>query len=174
MSSEKGKLDRVLDLVNGVMAGIAATIVIFMMFAISYSVIMRYFFNWPIAWIVEISSYLMLYITFLGTAWLLRREGHVEIDLFTANRRPRTKAWLRAITSMGGVLVGFVLAWKGSLVTIDYFERGVTVMGILNTPQFLLMAIIPTGGFLLMIEFILRIFRFGRMGFKGDDLTAGR
>ena len=174
MVSKKGKLDRLLDLLNGVMAGIAAAMVIFMMLAISYSVIMRYLFSRPVAWIVEISSYLMLYITFLGTAWLLRREGHVEIDLFTANRRPRTKARLKAITSMGGVLVGFVLAWKGSLVTIDYLERGVTVMGILNTPQFLLMAIIPIGGFLLMIEFILRIFRFGRVGFKGDDLTPGR
>ncbi len=168
MSSEKGKLDRVLDLLNGVMAGIAAAMVIFMMLAISYSVMMRYLFNRPIAWIVEISSYLMLYITFLGTAWLLRRDGHVEIDLFTTMMKPRTRTRLKAVTSIGGAVVGFVLCWKGSLVTIDYFKRGVMAMDILNTPQFLLMAIIPIGGFLLMVEFILRIFRFGRTGFEKD------
>jgi len=55
--------------------------------------------------------------------------------------------------------VGFVLTWKGALITIDYFRRGVMAMDILNTPQYLLMVIIPIGGFLLMIEFILRIFR---------------
>jgi TRAP-type C4-dicarboxylate transport system permease small subunit len=168
MVSKMGKLHRFLDLINSVMAGIAATMVIFMMLAISYSVVMRYLFNRPIAWIVEISSYLMLYITFLGTAWLLRRDGHVEIDLFTVMMKPRTKAKLKAILSIGGAVVGFILAWKGALITIDYFKRGVMAMDILNTPQFLLMAIIPIGGFLLMVEFILRIFRFGRTGFEKD------
>jgi TRAP-type C4-dicarboxylate transport system permease small subunit len=157
--SKKGKLHRFLDFLNGVMAGIAATMMIFMMLAISYSVIMRYLFNRPVAWIVEISSYLMLYITFLGTAWLLRREGHVEIDLFTSHLSQKQKAILRSVTSVGGAAVGFVLTWKGALITIDYFRRGVMAMDILNTPQYLLMAIIPVGGFLLMIEFILRIFR---------------
>jgi TRAP-type C4-dicarboxylate transport system permease small subunit len=160
MIDKRGKLDRFLGIVNGVMAGIGAIMVIFMMLAISYSVMMRYLFNQPTAWIVEISSYLMLYITFLGTAWLLRRDGHVEIDLFTAMMKPRTKAKLKAILSIGGAAVGFILTWKGALITIDYFKRGVMAMDILNTPQFLLMAIIPIGGFLLMVEFILRIFRF--------------
>ena len=36
-------------------------------------------------------------------------------------------------------------------------------MGILNTPQFLLTAIIPIGGALLLIEFILRMWRLGRI-----------
>jgi TRAP-type C4-dicarboxylate transport system permease small subunit len=161
-------LHRFLDRLNDMMAWVGAALVLFMMLAISYSVLTRYLFNRPIAWIVEISSYLMLYITFLGTAWLLRRDGHVEIDLFTSHLNLKRQALLKAVTSVGGALVGFVLTWKGVLVTIDYFRRDVTIMGILNTPQFLLMAIIPIGGFLLLVEFILRIFHFGRMGFKKD------
>src|SRR4030066_922155 len=106
MTEKKSKLDHLLGIVNSVMAGIAATMVIFMMLAISYSVMMRYLFNRPIAWIVEISSYLMLYITFLGTAWLLRRDGHVEIDLFTSHLSPKTKAAFKSLTSIGGAVVG--------------------------------------------------------------------
>jgi len=169
MTEEKGRQGRSLTIIHQLMATIAAALVLFMMLAISYSVLTRYLFNRPIAWVVEISSYLMLYITFLGTAWLLRRNGHVEIDLFTSHLSPRRKALLKSITSIGGGLVGFILTWKGSVVTIDYFERGVTVMGILNTPQFLLMAIIPIGGFLLLVEFILRIFHFGKEAFKKGD-----
>ena len=170
MTEEKGRLNRYLTIIHRLMATIAAMMVIFMMLAISYSVLTRYLFNRPIAWIVEISSYLMLYITFLGTAWLLRRDGHVEIDLFTSHLNLKRQALLKAVTSVGGALVGFVLTWKGALVTIDYFRRGVTIMGVLNTPQFLLMAIIPIGGFLLLVEFILRIFHFGRIGFKKGHL----
>lgn len=176
--NKEGKLHRFLNLLNNVMAGIAATMVIFMMLAISYSVMMRYIFNRPVAWIVEISSYLMLYITFLGTAWLLRREGHVGIDLFTGHLSPKQRRVLRSVTSVGGATVGFVLTWKGILITIDYFRRGVMAMDILNTPQYLLMAIIPVGGFLLMIEFILRIFRSNPpcspSASSGTDFSKGR
>jgi len=160
MTERKSKLDHSLDLIHRIMAWLAAASIIFMMLAISYSVIMRYVWAKPVPWIVEVTSYLMLYITFLGTAWLQRQGGHVEVDLFLGNMTPRRRASFKAITYIGGALVGFVLAWKGSLITIDYFHRGVTVIGILNTPQFLLTAIIPVGGFLLLVEFLLQIWRF--------------
>lgn len=163
---EQSWLDRCLIVVHRLMVIIAAGMVIFMMIAVSCSVMMRYFLNRPIVWIVEISSYLMLYITFLGTAWLLRRDGHVEIDLFISRLRPKTQRVLKSLTSIGGAVVGFILSWKGFLVAMDYYTRGVTVMGILNTPQFLLMAIIPIGGFLLLVEFVLKAIRSGTICFK--------
>ena len=132
MNKEKGKLDRCLDLIHLAMAWTAAACIIFMMLAICYSVFMRYLWDKPVPSVLEISSYLMLYITFLGTAWLQRQEGHVEVDLFLGNANQRTRAGFKAITYLGGAAVGFILAWKGSLVTIDYFRRGVTLMGILE------------------------------------------
>jgi len=169
MKEQKDKLDSLLDRLNSVMAWIAALAIIFMMFAISYAVIMRYVWNKPVPWIVEISSYLMLYITFLGTAWLQRKGGHVEVDLFTGRLKPRVRAAFKTITSLGGAVVGFILAWKGSLVTVDYFQRDVTAIGILNTPQFLLMGIIPIGGFLLLVEFLLQARQQARLALKKTD-----
>lgn len=141
------------------MAVIAAVMIIFMMFAICYAVTTRFLWNEPIPWVVEVSSYLMLYITFLGMAWLQGKNGHVRIDLFTSRMSNRTTALLDGFTSLGGLAVGLVLAWKGTAVTIDYFQRDVTVIGILNTPQYVLMGIIPIGGALLLLQFILRTLR---------------
>ena len=173
MKEQKDKLNALLDRLNSAMAWIAAVAIIFMMFAISYAVMMRYAWNKPVPWIVEISSYLMLYITFLGTAWLQRKGGHVEVDLLTGRLKPRIRAGFKAVTSLGGAVVGFVLAWKGSLVTVDYFQRDVTAIGILNTPQFLLMGIIPIGGFLLLVEFLLQAWRQGRLALKETDAPQG-
>jgi TRAP-type C4-dicarboxylate transport system permease small subunit len=108
---------------------------------------------------VEVSSYVMLYITFLCVAWLQAKNGHVQIDLFTSKLGSRARAGLDAFTSLGAAAIGFILAWKGAMVTIDYYRRDVTVMSILNTPQFLLMAIIPVGGTLLVLVSLLRIRR---------------
>jgi C4-dicarboxylate transporter DctQ subunit len=173
MKEQKDKLDSLLDRLNSVMAWIAALAIIFMMFAISYAVMMRYVWNKPVPWIVEISSYLMLYITFLGTAWLQRKGGHVEVDLFTGRLKPRVRAAFKTITSLGGAVVGFILAWKGSLVTVDYFQRDVTAIGILNTPQFLLIGIIPIGGFLLLVEFLLQARQQARLALKETDTPQG-
>lgn len=163
MKEGKNKLDLLLDRMNGVMAWIAALAILFMMLAISYAVLMRYVWNSPVPWIVEISSYLMLYITFLGTAWLQRKGGHVEVDLIASRLKPRVRAAFKAVTSLGGAVVGFILVWKGTLVTVDYFQRDVIAIGILNTPQYLLMGIIPIGGFLLLVEFLLQAWQQGRL-----------
>jgi C4-dicarboxylate transporter, DctQ subunit len=173
MEEQKDKVNSLLDRLNRVMAWIAALAIIFMMFAISYAVMMRYVWNKPVPWIVEISSYLMLYITFLGTAWLQRKGGHVEIDLLTGRLKPRVRAGFKTVTSLAGAIVGFVLAWKGSLVTVDYFQRDVTAIGILNTPQFLLIGIIPIGGFLLLVEFLLQAWQQGRLALKETDPPPG-
>jgi TRAP-type C4-dicarboxylate transport system permease small subunit len=149
------------------MTWMAAGCLIFMMLAICYSVLSRYFWNRPIPWIVEISSYLMLYITFLGTGWLQRHEGHVGVDLLVGRLSPRPQAALKALTSVFGAAVGFVLAFNGTRVTLDYYHREVTSLGILNTPQYLLLMVIPLGGFLLFIEFVLRSWKYGHMAMKG-------
>jgi len=159
LDKAKNRLDASLDVINTLMAVVAAVMIIFMMFAICYAVLTRFLWNEPIPWVVEVSSYLMLYITFLGMAWLQGKNGHVRIDLFTSRMSYRTTALLDGFTSLGGLAVGLVLAWKGTAVTIDYFQRDVTVIGILNTPQYVLMGIIPIGGALLLLQFILRTLR---------------
>jgi TRAP-type C4-dicarboxylate transport system permease small subunit len=93
----------------------------------------------------------------------------VEVDLLSGRLKPRVRAGLKAVTSLGGAVVGFVLAWKGSLVTVDYFLRNVTAIGILNTPKFLLMGIIPIGGFLLLVEFLLQARQQARLALKERD-----
>ena len=158
-----------LDRLNVAMAWIAALMVLFMMLAISYAVAARYLWGESLPWVVEVSSYLMLYITFLGTAWLLRQNGHVEVDLVLSNLKPRTAAGFRAVTSVAGALVSLVLAWQGAVVTIDYFEREVTVMGILDTPQWMLVGVIPLGGFLLFIVFVARIWVLARFVMGGEE-----
>jgi C4-dicarboxylate transporter, DctQ subunit len=150
------RLDAFIKALNTLMAVAAAVMIIFMMFAICYAVLARFCWNEPVPWVVEVSSYLMLYITFLGMAWLQGKNGHVRIDLFTSRLGTTTTALLDVFTSLGGVAIGLVLTWKGAAITIDYFHRDVTVIGILNTPQYLLMGIIPLGGALLLIEFILQ------------------
>ena len=146
--------DRTLDL----LAVLAGTLLIFTMLAISYDVVFRYFLNRPLGWVVEISEYVLLYITFLGTAWLLRREGHVKIDIVFNRLSSRNQSLLNIVTSIIAAIACLALAWWGVDVTLDNFQRNLVIRETLDVPKFILIAVIPLGSFLLFAQFLRRAY----------------
>lgn len=141
------------------MAYLAGLITIFIMFIISYGVIVRKVFSMPIPWIIEVSSYALLFITFLGTPWLLRMNGHIRVDLLFNVVSDRNKNILNLITSMFGVITSLVLLSYGLKVTIDNWQRHILVMNILATPKFVLLGVIPLGSLFLLVEFLIRTWK---------------
>lgn len=147
----------VLARLHAVLVGLAGLLLLAMMLAICWTVFMRYAFHRPPAAVLEVSSYALIYMTFLGTAALLRQDGHVRVGLLLDWLPPRPRAALEFVTTLLGLAVALVLAGQGAAVTIDGFRRGVRVPDILGTPQFLLLWVIPAGGALLAVEFSRRL-----------------
>jgi C4-dicarboxylate transporter, DctQ subunit len=166
MTEPKGRFSSCLSRINLAAAWLAAAMIFLMMVAITYAVVMRFVWNRPVTWIVEATSYLLLYITFLGTAWLLEQDGHVDVDLITGALSPRRRALLKAATSVCGAFASIILTWKGAAVTIDYFVRKVTAIGILDIPQYLLMGVIPIGAGLLFLQFVLKVAHYALLASK--------
>ena len=150
------KLGRVFDFAIDKMARLGDVILVFLMLSVCADVILRYFFNRPQAWIVEISEYLLLYITFLGAAWVLKNEGHVIVDILVARVNPKTRAAFGIVSSAIGTFVCLVIFWFGTLETLDLFKRGVPNPSVLEFPKGPLVAVIPFGSFFFMIQFIRR------------------
>ena len=75
-------LEAIFDTIINISAIFAGVLIILIMLCVCVDVIMRYFFNSPLFWVVELGEYAMLYITFTGAAWLLKTDGHVTIDIF--------------------------------------------------------------------------------------------
>ena len=116
-------------------------------------VLLRYSFNRPISWMLEITEYTMLYIPFLGAAFVLKEDGHIRIDLVITFLSDRIRGWLNVVTSFVGGVVMLTYTWFGAQVTLDYFKRGVPSLESLKTPMFLILMIIPLGGLLFSIQF---------------------
>lgn len=156
------KLGRVFDFAIDKMARLGDVILMFLMLSVCADVILRYFFNRPQAWVAEISEYLLLYITFLGAAWVLKNEGHVIVDVLVAQVSPKTRAVCGVISSVIGTFVLLVILWFGTLETLDLFKRGVHNPSVLEFPKAPLVAIIPFGSLFFMIQFLRRTFGFLR------------
>ncbi len=119
------RLEKAVDLIIRVMAGGSQLIIVYLMLSVCADVALRYFFNRPQAWISETSEYLLLYLTFLGAAWVLRGEGHVIVDILVARVGSKTRSILGVISSLIGVFVCLVISWYGSVETLYHFKRGV-------------------------------------------------
>ena len=152
------KAGTIFDRTTNFLAFVAAVLIIFTMLSVSVDVFMRYFLQRPMIWVLEVTEIILLFITFLGTAWLLRREGHVKVDIVLSHLNPRTQTLLGIISSIIGIIVCVVLVWYGTQVSYDYIQRGLYEPTLLEIPKGPLLAIIPVGSFLLLIQFLRRTY----------------
>ncbi|MEW6664536.1 MAG: TRAP transporter small permease [Thermodesulfobacteriota bacterium] len=164
ISKAKAKWNRF----NDFLSILSCIIVIFLMLSVTYEVIMRYVFNRPTSWVVDIASLALLYMTFMGGAWLLRNEGHVVIDLVLSSFGPRSRSILDISTSLLAGLACLILALYGTRVTWEHYQDGVRIWGALALPSSLTLFIIPFGFYLLSIQFLIRAYEKGKIPGGGE------
>ncbi len=152
------KIGRILDKIIEIFAFIAGLILAFILLSVCLEVFMRYFLNRPLQWVVELTEYALLYITFLGAAWLLKRERHINVDIFLSLLSSRTRAGLKIFSSLIGIIVSFCLVWYGFAVSWEHFQDGIYNITLLEFPKAPLLAIIPIGSLILLAQFIRRAY----------------
>lgn len=151
------KVIAIYDGLNYGLAWGAGGLFIFMMLLICTDVSLRYFLNKPQAWVLDITRYCLLFATFLATAWLLRRDGHIRVDIVVNSLNSSTRALLEVICSIMGVITCLPIIWGSALVTLDYMQKGTREVTILEAPKAPLIGIICLGFFLLLIQFLIRV-----------------
>ncbi|MFC2068927.1 TRAP transporter small permease [Chloroflexota bacterium] len=158
-----GKIVPFFDSITRVSAFISAIFLIFIILAVTIGVSMRYLFDSPQAWVIELCEYSLLYIVFLGSAWLLAKDGHISMDLVINRLRPITQAIINTITYFVCMVVSLIIIWYGILVVIDSYQKGLFYYTVLETPTYPILAIVPIGSFLLFIQFMRRTFSYAKM-----------
>lgn len=150
------KTKTVFDLILDIMAVLAGIILAFILVSVCAQVVLRYFLNKPIPWIMEVSEYALLFITFLVAAWVLRKEKHVAVDIIISRLRPKVQIVTNIITSILSAMVCLLIVSYGFKVTLEFFIMHRYEATYLRIPQALILVIIPIGTLMLFIQFIRR------------------
>ncbi len=117
---------------------------------------LRYFFSAPLLWGTEVTEIFLLYITFLGTAWVFKEDGHVVVDVFIRQAMGKRRKVLMTISYLLVAMVSAVLIYYGFYATYDHHRRGVFNPTILETPIALIIMIIPIGSIPLFLEVLVK------------------
>jgi len=149
---------KILEKLITFMAILAGLLLFFITFSIGYAILTRAVGLPSPVWITQFNEYALLWITFLGTAWVLARGKHVSVDLLTGQLNQRAKKYFRLVHSIMGTAVCGILLWYGCSVTWGQFQRGVTDVQAVDMPKYLVLVVIPIGFFLLVLQFIRQFF----------------
>lgn len=150
------KLSRFFDKITHIFAIFAALLLAFILIAVNSEVVMRSFFNAPIIWVTEVTEYCQVWITFLASAWVLKKGSHVVMDIATTRFNPAVQAYINTITSVVGILICLTIAYYSIAVTVDLFQRQVPLATTIMPPGYILFLVIPLGSILLAIQFVKR------------------
>jgi TRAP-type C4-dicarboxylate transport system permease small subunit len=134
------------------MAVAAGLIFLFILLLVCYDVIMRYIFHNPTGWSLEVCEYLLVYLTFLGSPWLLREGGHVNVDILFFFLPKGLIPIIKIATLLVATIALFILFIFSAEATWDLYQRGATEIKILTVPKWILFWVIPCGSLFLGIE----------------------
>ena len=112
-------------------------------------VVCRYALGAPLTWSEELARYMQIWMVMLGSAVMMRKGGHLAIDLVTASLPERIK---KATDFIGIFLT--INAWRQTSPA-------------LNMPMSYVYASLPVGGALILMETVIRFIGFLKGGFRG-------
>ncbi|WP_209123791.1 TRAP transporter small permease [Alkalihalobacillus sp. BA299] len=154
------QLDKNLEKISNTLnyySKIALGIIVGSMFsAVILQVVLRYLFNTGLNWPEEVTTFLMGWMTFLGSAIAVKQLEHINIDIFVEKLSIRGQEILRFITKL--ILLGFII-----LLTYIGLNFAINSMGFtsnaLDIPLFWPRLSIAFAGLVMithMLHFIVR------------------
>ena len=108
--------------VNRLFALVGCVLVVAIVVVVVREVVLRYGFNAPSTWALDVARYLLLFTFFLALAPALESGHHVHVDLFDPLVPPAWRHWQRISGWVLVVFFGAVLFWYVLDLTIDVFE----------------------------------------------------
>jgi len=141
---------------NTICATLSGLILLFMTFSIFVDVFLRYVFNRPSIWVTEVSSYLMVYIVFFGTAYALQLGAHIKVTFISDFFSSKAKRIIELFTSIFAMLFILCLLWQTSRMTWEAFTEDWVSPTILSAPFAYIYVAMVFGTFMLFWTFLFK------------------
>jgi TRAP-type C4-dicarboxylate transport system permease small subunit len=143
--------DRLLD----ICAWIGCALLAFQVVSVSVEVLCRYFLDISFSVVTPLNEWSLVYLTFVGVAWLQREGGHTSDDSIVAllplwvNKAAQWLGWVLAVVTCG------LLTWYGIDATWDNYEKAAyDFFKLREVPIFYVYIIIPIGSLLWLIQLL--------------------
>jgi TRAP-type mannitol/chloroaromatic compound transport system permease small subunit len=161
-----------IDFINEWLGRIVSFLCIVLMFTISYDVVMRYIFNDPTDWQMEMSQFLMLTMVCIGAGYTELHKKNVNVTLLHERWSPRTRAIVDLVTHQVAIVVILVLLWYGGQIFWQNYQYDFRTSSAWAPVQWPAKMMIPLAGILLGIQLIAKLIRCMVFAISGVELGS--
>lgn len=146
------------DIVSGGLLFIGVSVIF-------YGVFMRYVMNAPKSWVDEISQYLIIWGTLIGTSVALRNDHHIKVDMLFDRFPLKVQYYVTLFAHAVGLAFGSFVAYYG-FTLVAFVHRSGQRSTDVGIPLYIVYSILPLMGLLLSLRFILKFYEMFRHGRK--------
>ena len=150
------KTNIIFDRIINSMAILAGVLMLLTLFLVCADIGTKLTIGRSLPWVSEIVEYCLLWLTFLGTAWVLKQNAHIRMDMVVDQLDRKHACLLNLFTSIIGATVCLILAWYSARVTYQNFQTGYKLLTFMTVPSAFINFIIPIGFVLLTVQFVRR------------------
>ena len=150
-------IEKALDkLFHGIALSVGVAVILTVA-VISYGVLAREVFKLSDVWVTDVTTYLMGYMTFVGTATLAWQNRHLKVDVLDHYLKPRARRVLGVISCSIVTCVSLVLLWLTANFWFDAWDSNERSWGMLSIPLWIPYLSLFGGTVLLSFAQIVRL-----------------
>lgn len=123
-----------------------------MSIAVFIQIIFRYLLHQPIYWSEEFPRFILIWLTFLGSAIAMKNRSHLSISLLTNRLAVQKRIWVQFFANLLSLLFISILVWGGIIIAILTMPNRTAA---LQMPTGLVYLAVPVGG-IIMIIYLLK------------------
>jgi C4-dicarboxylate transporter DctQ subunit len=147
-----GKSVKILDKIEEIFISAA---ILFSALLVLLNVVLRLTGNGSI-WSEELIRYLLIWVTFIGLSFCVRKNDHMLIDFLPGLLKGNFKKSLLLLNHSIGLLFALVFSWF-SLEFINFSMNTNQLSPALNVPMYIIYIVIPISGLLMAIRYSQKI-----------------
>ena len=142
-------MDKAVAKINKLTRFVVILLLMLMVIAVSLQVLFRFFLDQPLAWTEELARYLLIWITFLGSAYAMSIRAHIGTEYILKYLSPFMGKVLLVIAAILSILFFGVMVQQGYLLS----ARSMTQFSpTLLLPMGYIYSVIPLSGVLLIMN----------------------
>lgn len=122
---------------------------------IAMQIILRYLFHSALPWAEEVSRYLFIYFTWIGTSAAISTDEHIRLDVIR-NKYPRLGELLEPVVTIVCLAMALFMLLNG----IHLIQKMMMVSAAsptLRVPMYVFYAAIPVSGGLMTIKYLYKL-----------------
>jgi C4-dicarboxylate transporter DctQ subunit len=143
-------------------------VAVFIMLSMTAAVLSRRFLGEPLAWTLEVTEHLLLYVAFLGAGAVSVRDAHVRLEMLPRAVPKSVIRWLDLFAELLAILVAITVFGASLWITTESYAQGTPTGGILGFPRWVALVSIPLGSAMLAFAHFERLL----LRRRGQDLEA--